>query len=246
MEEWFKDWFDADYAALYAHRDAAEAALAVRTALSAAPPLASGPVLDLGCGTGRHLAELRKVNAEAFGLDLSPHLLGLAPRALNGWLLRGDMRHLPIRPRSLSGICLWFTPFGYFSDEENRRLLQDLQGLLAPGGVLLLDLMNARRLRAELVAEDTVERNGLRVLSQRTFEAGRIVKRMAIEHLDSGAMREAVESVRVYEAEELRTMAGSCGLLLRRELGNYEGSPFDEEASPRWLGIYQKKSMADQ
>jgi SAM-dependent methyltransferase len=245
MAEWFKDWFDADYAALYGHRDEVEAALAIGTILEVAPELGSGPVLDLGCGSGRHLAELRKVNPEAFGLDLSSHLLGLAPHRLRGWLLQGDMRHVPIKPGSLAGICLWFTPFGYFSDLENRRLLCRLQGLLRAEGLLLLDLFNATRLKTGLVEEDVVERNGLRVRSRRSLEDGRVLKRMTIERLDSGATREAVESVRVYEADELRNMACDCGLSLIHELGDYDGSPFDAADSQRWLGLFRKKSMAD-
>jgi SAM-dependent methyltransferase len=241
MEEWFKDWFDADYAALYAHRDAAEAAQAVSSLLAAAPSLASGPVLDLGCGNGRHLAELRKTNPLAFGLDLSPHLLGLAPPSLRGWLLRGDMRNLPLRVGTLAGICLWFTPFGYFSDAENLALLGALQHLLRPEGVLLLDLMNSVRLEADLVAADVLERDGLRVHSRRALEDGRVVKHMRIEHLGTGVVREAVESVRVYAPEELRRMAAAWALEPVRELGDYAGSPFREGDSPRWLGIFRKR-----
>lgn len=242
MEEWFKDWFDADYAALYAHRDQGEAALAVASLLAVAPALASGPVLDLGCGNGRHLAELRKVNPQAFGLDLSPQLLGLAPEQLRGWLLRGDMRRLPIRAGSLAGVCLWFTPFGYFSDRENQSLLEALQRLLTPGGLLLLDLMNAARLRADLVSDDVVERSGLQVHSRRTLEGGRIVKRMTLRNTATGAIREAVESVRVYEPDELCAMADSCGLTLQETLGDYAGSPFQAHVSPRWIGLFQIKT----
>jgi SAM-dependent methyltransferase len=245
MEEWFKDWFDADYAALYAHRDEVEAVSAVRSLLGVAPRLATGPVLDLGCGSGRHLVELRKVNSQAFGLDLSSHLLGLAPDSLRGWLVRGDMRHLPIRSETLAGICLWFTPFGYFSDRENHGLLCALDHLLRPNGILLLDLMNAARLKAGLVEEDVLERDGLRVHSRRSLEEGRVIKRMTILRLDSGATREAVESVRLYEPDELRRMACACGLKLVQELGGYDGAKFHEADSLRWLGLFEKKSMAD-
>jgi SAM-dependent methyltransferase len=241
MEEWFKDWFDADYAALYAHRDEAEAVRAVGSLLAVAPGFAAGPVLDLGCGSGRHLVELRKVNPQAFGLDLSPHLLGAAPESLRGWLLRGDMRQLPIRQGSLSGICLWFTPFGYFGDQENQSLLGALHHLLRPSGAMLLDLMNTTRLKSDLVEEDVLERAGLRVHSRRSLEEGRVVKHMTIEQLATGAIREAVESVRVYEPEELRRMADACALELVRELGDYDGSPFRKADSPRWLGIFRKR-----
>ncbi len=241
MGEWFEDWFDADYAALYAHRDRREASRAVDTLLAAAPGFACGPVLDLGCGSGRHLAELRKVNPLAFGLDLSRHLLGMAPAELRGWLLRGDMRRLPLRPGTLAGACLWFTPFGYFSDPENEALLRNLQRLLRPEGGLLLDLMNPSRLRSSLVEEDTLERGGLRVRSRRSLEAGRVVKRMTLERADSGEAREAVESVRLYEPAEIRGLTRACGLAPVRELGDYDGSAFQEAASPRWIGIFVKK-----
>ncbi len=191
------------------------------------------------------MAELRKVNPQAFGLDLSSHLLGLAPEHLRGWLLRGDMRRLPLRAASLAGICLWFTPFGYFSDQENQSLLAALQGLLAPGGLLLLDLMNASRLQADLVSEDVVERGGLRVHSRRSLEGGRVVKRMTLEHLDTGALREAVESVRVYHPDELRALTRPCGLVLTRTLGDYDGSPFLATVSPRWIGIFEKRDLQE-
>ncbi|MBL0313213.1 MAG: class I SAM-dependent methyltransferase [Holophagaceae bacterium] len=237
MDDWFKDWFDEDYLALYANRDEAEAEMAVTTSLRLAPELASGPVLDLACGAGRHLDWLRRKNPDAFGLDLSASLLRAAPMRLRGHLLRGDMRHLPIKAHCLSGICLWFTPFGYFSDSNNRILLHNLANLLKPGGVVLMDYLNAAHLRENLVVEDVVEQAGMRVHSRRALEGQRIVKRMDIEYLDSGATREVVESVRVYEPQELTVLAKETGLKLRQECGDYSGAPFQQD-SPRWMAFF--------
>ncbi len=238
MDDWFKDWFDEDYLALYANRDEAEAEMAVTTSLRLAPELASGTVLDLACGAGRHLDWLRRVNPDAFGLDLSPSLLRAAPPRLRGHLLRGDMRHLPIRTGQLSGICLWFTPFGYFSDANNRALLHNLASLLKPHGVVLMDYLNAAHLRDHLVLKDVVEQAGMRVHSRRTLEGKRIVKRMDIEYLDSGATREVVESVRLYEPQELTALAAEAGLKLRKECGGYTGQAFLPD-SPRWLAFFE-------
>ena len=238
MDDWFKDWFDEDYLALYANRDEAEAELAVETGLRLAPELAAGPVLDLACGAGRHLDRLRRKNQDAFGLDLSPSLLRAAPARLRSHLLRGDMRHLPIKAGCLSGICLWFTPFGYFSDSHNRALLHNLAALLRPGGVVLMDYLNAAHLRENLVLEDVEEHSGMRVHNRRTLEGKRIVKRMSIEYLDSGATREVVESVRVYEPQELTALAAEAGLRLRMECGDYSGGAFLPD-SPRWLAFFE-------
>jgi SAM-dependent methyltransferase len=238
--EWFRDWFDKDYAAVYGHRDAQEAETAVAMALAAAPVLGSGPVLDLGCGAGRHLAALRRSNPRAFGLDLSRDLLALAPEDLRPWLLRGDMRRLPVRPGSLSGICLWFTPFGYFSDAENRDLLRHLRALLRADGILLLDYLNAEQVRRTLVPEDTVRRGGFEVHSRRSVEADRVVKRMTLTDLETGQRREATESVRLYDPADLRTMAAECGLAVAREAGDYTGAPFNPKQSQRWIGFLRR------
>nr|WP_320131076.1 class I SAM-dependent methyltransferase [uncultured Holophaga sp.] len=239
-DDWFTHWFDADYAALYAHRNEDEARLAVHTALRLAPELAAGPVLDLGCGSGRHLAHLRKRNPVAFGLDLSETLLGLAPPELRDWLLRGDMRSIPVRPGVLAGITMWFTPFGYFDEAQNRALLDSLSRLLKPGGVLLLDFMNAHLVRRDLVTEEVQEKAGYRVHITRSLEADRVIKQMRIHHLGTGSSREAVESVRVYEPAELLAMTGASGLSLQGEVGDYQGLPFRPSSSPRWIGIFRK------
>ena len=244
MDEWFKDWFDKDYAAIYGHRDEREARAAVAMALALAPALGSGPVLDLGCGSGRHLSALRERNPLAFGLDLSSDLLALAPPELRPWLLRGDMRRLPLRPASLTGICMWFTPFGYFSDAENRALCRRLRELLRPGGVLLLDYLNAPYVRARLVPWDVAMHGAIEVASRRTLEGDRLVKRMTLTHLETGRTREALESVRLYEPAELRALAAESGLDLLREAGDYQGAPFAEADSARWIGFLGRPDSA--
>ena len=239
MVEWFSEWFDEDYALLYAHRDAEEARLAVGRALRVAPELAEGPVLDLGCGAGRHLEILRRVNPLAFGLDLSPTLLRMAPGPLHPWLLRGDMRRLPLKDGLLAGVCLWFTPFGYFSDGENRTLMLDLGRRLRHGGVLVMDYLNADQVKRSLVPEDSVLRSGVRAESRRALEGDRLVKRMVLTRLDTGETRQVMESVRLYHPTEIQEMAIRAGLRLRRVMGTYTGEAFTDD-SPRWIGIFEK------
>ncbi len=239
MAEWFEGWFDEDYALLYAHRDAEEARVAVGRALRVAPELAVGPVLDLACGAGRHLEILRRANPLAFGMDLSRTLLGMAPGGLRPWLIRGDMRQLPVREGVLRGICLWFTPFGYFSDAENRALMLHLGALLEHKGVLVMDYLNADLVARTLVPEDTVERGGVRAQSRRSLEDHRLVKRMVLTRIKTGEVREVLETVRLYPPTDLQEMAVRAGLRLRSVMGTYAGESFTED-SPRWIGIFEK------
>ena len=237
-EAWFESWFDEDYLRLYEHRDEEEAELAVRNALLAAPELGTGPVLDLACGTGRHLEALRRRNPLAFGLDLSSTLLSRAGEGLRPWLLRGDMRRLPVKAASLSGLTLWFTPFGYFDDAGNRSTIQAIAGRLRPGGVFLLDYLNPAKVRADLVPAERLDQGGLEVDIQRSIEGNRIVKRMVIRVPGGGPTREVHESVRLYELEEILGMASDSRLRLRSAAGSYAGDPFGP-GSPRWIGIFE-------
>jgi hypothetical protein len=150
------------------------------------------------------------------------------------------MRALPVRSGTLAGICLWFTPFGYFSDEENRALLLRLHRLLRPGGVLVMDYLNAEHVREHLVPEDEAVHQGLRVVSRRTLEGHRLIKHMQLTHLDTGATRKVTESVRLYTPQELTAMAAECGLEPFHVAGNYIGEPFDRRRSVRWIGFLRK------
>jgi len=239
LTEWFETWFDEDYARLYAHRDAEEARVALGRAMRVAPELTQGPVLDLACGAGRHLEILRRANPLAFGMDLSRPLLQMAPGGLRPWLLRGDMRQIPVKDGTLHGICLWFTPFGYFSDEQNRALMLRLGALLRPQGVLVMDYLNADLVARTLVPEETVERGIIRAQSRRSLEGDRLVKRMVLTRTDTGEVRDVLESVRLYHPTDLQEMAIRAGLRLRRVMGTYAGEAFTDD-SPRWIGVFEK------
>jgi SAM-dependent methyltransferase len=239
LAEWFEAWFDGDYALLYSHRDEAEARIAMARVLQLAPELTTGPVLDLACGAGRHLELLRQVNPQAFGMDLSKTLLGMAHSRLRPWLLQGDMRRLPVKADTLRGICLWFTPFGYFADAENQALMMVLGTLLKPGGVLVMDYLNVDLVTRTLVLEDTVERGTVLAQSRRSIEGNRLVKRMILTHRDTGERRDVLESVRLYPPQELQEMAARAGLRLRHSMGTYSGEAFTED-SPRWIGLFEK------
>ena len=88
-DDWWRTAFDARYLERYAHRDAAEAAAAV-TALLPRLRTVHGPVLDVGCGAGRHLAALRAAGVPACGFDFSADLLVRVPVSVAGGVVRGD------------------------------------------------------------------------------------------------------------------------------------------------------------
>lgn len=226
--EWFRHWFGEEYLRLYPHRDQEEAAAAVRLHLevSGRPP---GRSLDLACGEGRHLRELRRAGVDAVGLDLSLPLLRLARRSETPpfLLVRADMRELPFRDGSFGAVTSFFTSFGYFAEAaDDAQTAMEVRRVLAAGGRFLLDYLNAARVKAGLVPEETLELEGGTVRVRRSIEADSVVKRIRIASEGAGRTREYEERVRLYEPEELEALLSSAGLVATDRFGSYDGASY--------------------
>lgn len=106
--EWFRSFFDADYLEVLkaTWKPAATRAQVsfIRRALGLKP---GSRILDVGCGYGRHGAELARQGYHVVGVDLSEQMVRDARRrwSLHGRLkfVRMDMRRLPRTARSLTG-----------------------------------------------------------------------------------------------------------------------------------------------
>ena len=234
--EWFRDWFGEEYLALYPHRDEREAREAVDLFRDVVPPVPPSRILDLACGAGRHLRELRDAGFAAIGLDLSMPLLRSARSSGEADpLVRGDMRELPFGDAAFDGLTSFFTSFGYFADpEDDRRVLLEMERVLAQRGAFMLDFMNAARVRKELVSKDCRELDGKQIVQTREIADGVVVKRIRIESPEEGKVRRFEERVRLYTCDELVSLLAGVGLLTRHQFGDYRGAPF-AEGSPRLI-----------
>lgn len=230
---WYERWFGEQYLQLYPHRDANEAEAAVRLVLETCPVPVGGRILDLACGGGRHLNELIRGGALAFGLDLSFPLLTHA-RAIGARVVRGDMRRLPFAGGSFSLVTNFFTSFGYFSSAaEDREVLVEVRRILAPGGMFVFDFLNADRVRANLPSRDERVVDGQRVVQTRALtEEGRVVeKKIEILGPTDPLPHVFYERVRLYSAGELHVILEGCGLQVVERFGSYAGEPLDRDSA---------------
>jgi ubiquinone/menaquinone biosynthesis C-methylase UbiE len=235
--DWFRDWFGEAYLELYPHRDEDEATEAVRLYLNHAELKAGQRVLDLACGAGRHLEQLRKAGLQITGLDLSRRLLTEATTrpGLTGTLVRGDMRKLPFTDASFDGLVSFFTSFGYFSTpEEDRVVLTEMRRVLSPGAYFILDFMNASWVIDRLTPTTEEVLNGRRVRQTRWIEEEYVCKRIEIERPDCSSSAIYHERVRLYRPEELEMLLHNAGFQTKSRSGSYGGVAFSKEM-PRLL-----------
>ena len=109
---------------------------------------AGGPVLELGCGTGRITLPLGRAGAEVVGIDRSTPMLHRARQRVRRaklqhrvHLVRGDIRHLPCR----GGFPLVIAPYGILQSLLRERdiaaTLAAVHDVLDPGGTFGMELV---------------------------------------------------------------------------------------------------------
>ena len=112
-----------------------------------------GPVLDLGCGTGRLLIPLARDGFDVVGVDLSVPMLGRARakirregRRLRGrtLLVHGDLRALPLRGPFPLAVMAFHTIQHLVEDHELVEALRGIRRVLGPDGWLAFDVFAPR------------------------------------------------------------------------------------------------------
>jgi len=229
---WYQEWFGEEYLDLYSYRDDEEAKRHIAFVASHFADV-DGEILDVACGSGRHVHELARHGLGAIGCDLSTTLLRKAIRehSARGLVVRADMRHLPFRDGHFGGLVNFFTSFGYFENEsDNRAAAGEMARVARPGAPFLVDYLNVRRELARLVHRETRDLDGHPVLIERWFDG---LTKMFNKRITIGA-RTFLERVRGYDLSELSELFREAGFRIGDVYGDFDGAPFGD-ASPRMI-----------
>jgi SAM-dependent methyltransferase len=126
------------YDALYSFKDYGAAVRDLRAVFDELAPDA-GSLLDIACGTGRHV-ELLRGDYEVEGLDVNPQLLEVARERCPGVRFHvGDMADFELDRRFDIVMCL-FSSIAYVKTPERlRSAVSCMRAHLNPGGLLLIE-----------------------------------------------------------------------------------------------------------
>jgi SAM-dependent methyltransferase len=246
MLEFFRitaPFYDADYAALAYHADVP---FYVNLAVEC-----RGPVLEMGCGTGRVLLPTARAGVRIHGMELSPEMLAelskkLAkePAAVQELvsLTEGDIRSAEVGGK----FALVTAPFrvvqALLERDDHRAWLHNVRGHLLPGGALIFDVFQPNyrllvepsgpHLDVDRVDPDT----GLRTRRTSTLEPHPEFQRFdvgftwLIEDASGAKVSEtsARLTLRWFTRAELENLLELEGFRITEYWGSFQREPFGE------------------
>jgi SAM-dependent methyltransferase len=206
-----------------------------------------GPVLELACGSGRVLGGLVPCGLEMMGVDRSPVMLERARARLRTSahtdLIEGDLADpLPGGPFGL--VILALDALGFVGDTRDQiGLLERIHGVLAPHGLVVLDLLHAATLADQPQGIAVLQRadhapefdsDVTKWVVRRLFPATQEVRLDCFFDLTTprGSMMRVAEStaLRYFGRYEMELLLRAAGLKLDALGGGYAMEPFDDES----------------
>jgi len=247
MSKWYKGMFEAKLADYWLRLSDLRKEQTEKQVAFLKNVLPRGLALDHCCGPGRLSIALSK-DRSVVGLDLSRELLNEARKrgknanAKNLSLIRGDMRHLPFRPDVFDCVINVWTSFGYFSEQENELVLNEIVRVIRADGAFLMDIANPEELIKRYQEKDWSEAESFFLLEQRTWEWE--TKRMKCRwiYIDkaSGELNEVSFDHRLYSFSELQRMCKARGLKIIDVYGSFTKEKFDSSKSVEIIIVARK------
>ncbi len=207
-----------------------------------------GYVLDVACGTGRHMIPLSQQGYGMVGLDVSANLLKIAKqRSKEIQLVRGDMRFLPFKPQVFAGVISMDTSFGYLpSEADDSVTLVEVKRVLNQRGVFVIDVFNreelTRKYQNKSLPTKWKEYPSFFLLQKRTVspKGEWLWDLWTIEDKADSRLSIFEHAVRLYERGKLERMLEKAGFAVKKVYGGYEEENFSPESSRLILVTFAK------
>ena len=189
------------------------------TAELATAGIASGTVVDLGCGSGILARRMTEAGFDVLGVDISPSMLEIARREAPGArFVQGSLLDAELPPSSVAvtatGEALNYAVDARAGDEAFVALATRVAAALVPGGVLLFDVSVHGRSGPNRLRVQFHDRPGWSVGMRETEDDTSVTRAIAtFRRLDDGRYERTDERhvLHLYDTAWLRSTLETAG-----------------------------------
>jgi len=207
-------------------------------------------ILDLPCGFGAHANLFAKRGFQVTGVDLNQTFLDKAQldaeqMEVASLYIQEDMRDF-LQKEAFDCILMLQTSWGYFSDEENRRVLENVSMSLKQGGFFVLDMLNPALFDQlpkgfkDCAAFD-IENNLM--IDWRSYDKETSRAEVKRVYIKDGKRKDAKITIQMLTLGEIKNTLYGLGMNFVAVYGNYKGDPFEDTTS-RMVIICQKSQKS--
>lgn len=212
-----------------------------------------GPVLELGCGTGRVTIPIWESGTDIVGLDNSATMLDVARRKVKGTdvhgvsveLVQADMRDFSLGRKFPLAIIPFRGFLALMTVEDQLRCLNNLKSHLEPGGRLIFSVFVPN---LEMLVEDedaafhlrdvTDPETGRQLILWQQTKVDNFNQVLSVRIIADKLDRNGSVGHRLYRDYQIRYahrfellhLIERCGYEVIDLYGNFEYSPFDEDS----------------
>jgi SAM-dependent methyltransferase len=251
-KEWFRDWFSSPfYHRLYFERDEREAAEFIQSLVHFLQPLPGSRIVDVACGRGRHSCILAKMGFEVTGFDLSFESIDYAKQFVqrdsfgqsdNLSFYQHDMRY-PFWVNYFDYAFNFFTSFGYFATRrEHDDAIRTIATSLKPGGVFVIDYLNAHYVEDHLVHNEVKNVAGTLYRIHRWDDETYFYKKITIDDVSLVTPEEHTERVAKFSLGDFTDMLSFQNMQVLEVFGDHNLCPYDVRKTPRLIIVAKKKT----
>lgn len=193
----------------------------------------AGPIVDLGCGHGRHL---EGQPGGWLGVDLDG--LSLQEAKAHAPVARGDFFALPFRTASLGGAFAWYNALFTFEEADQPRLFGEVARCLRPGALFVVQALPRAPLEREPEATfdgDLPDGSHLHETSRFDPSTGRDTSRRTLT-TPEGRVMAASYFIRYYSPDELARLLEAAGFRVEFIQGGTDGRPLGDDATDVIVG----------
>ena len=238
-------WFDSRfYHLLYEKRDDSEAEKIVKNIFNHLNLKENAKVLDAACGKGRHSIQIEKLGYNVLGIDLSKNSINKAKENENS-NLKFKIHDISVPLKEKFDLVLnLFTSFGYQSKKNDIKILQALHKNLNDDGVGVIDFLNVKKVRKELVFSETINKKNISFIIERSInKKNQLIKK--ISFLSKNKKYSFEEKVNALSLTDFKKYFNITNFLITKICGDYDLNEFDSDKSPRLILFFKKKSQSN-
>lgn len=193
------------------------------------------PILDVGCGVGRHSLELARRGYLPFGIDISSGFIEVAQQIAHVENLKAqfqvaDARNLALVDEFEVAICLCEGAFGLAGNEEDhRRILAGIYRALKPGGRFVLNALNALNIARNVTPQSVFDAYTATEMHKETITS------------PQGESKEVEMYTTAFTYRELKLLLEEAGFIVEAGYGCHAGK---FEARPLTVNDYEIMMVA--